>query len=165
MSTKPGELQTRYARWVGDGLIAVTGSDQSTWKDAQGKEQYRAQAFGVRLIDTRTWTVRTLAAEASSFQTGAGLVFAMGGSWDSSTRTREGVGIAAYDLGGRERYRLRTGENVWLNVAAMLGYIYLGDEGERVEIVDLATGAILGRLDRGARAEWPYLLAANGSPD
>ncbi|MBA2383134.1 MAG: hypothetical protein H0V68_00505 [Actinobacteria bacterium] len=154
---------TRYARWVSDDLIAVAGSDRSTWKDAQGKEQYRARAAGVRLIDTRTWTVRTLNADATSFQTGSGVVFAMGGSWDSSTQTRDGVGIAAYDLNGRERYRLHTGENVWLNVAASLGYIYLGGEGERVEIVDLATGAILRRLDRVSSEAWPDLLAASGS--
>jgi hypothetical protein len=154
---------TRYARWVSDGLIAVAGSDHSTWKDAQGKEQYRVRAAGVRLIDTHTWTMRTLEADGSYFQTGSDVIFAMGGSWDSSTETRDGVGIVAYDLAGRERYRLHTDENVWLNVAASLGYIYLGGEGERVEIVDLATGAILGRLDRGARDEWPYLLAASDS--
>lgn len=154
---------TRYARWLSDDLIAVAGSDQSTWKDAQGKEQYRARAAGVRLIDTRTWTIRTLKAEASSFQTGAGVILAMGGSWDSSTGTRDGVGIVAYDFDARERYRLHTGENVWLNAAGSLGYIYLGGEGERVEIVDLATGAILGRLDRGSGGAWPYFLAASGS--
>lgn len=152
----------RYARWVGDGLIAVTGSDNSAWRDAQGKEQYRARAAGLRLIDTSTWTVRTLNADTSSFQAGSGLIFAMGGSWDSSTDTREGVGIVAYDVGGRERYRLHSGEDAWLNVAGSLGYIY-GDESERVEIVDLAAGEVLARLDRGSREEWPYLLAANGS--
>jgi hypothetical protein len=154
---------TRYARWVSDDLIAVAGTDHSTWKDAQGKEQYRARAVGVRLIDTRSWTVQTLRADASYFETGSGVIFAMGGSWDSSTQTHDSVGIVAYDLGGHERYRLHTGENVWLNAAAPLGYIYLGDGGERVEIVDLATGTILGRVERGARDEWPYLLAASGS--
>lgn len=153
----------RYARWIADGRIAVTGSDNSISKDAQGREQYRARAAGVRLIDTRTWTVRTLNAEASSVDASSGLVFAMGGSWDSSNAARDGTGVVAYDLAGRERYRLHEGQDVWLHAAGSLGYIYLGGEGERLEIVDLATGAILSRLSRGPRAGWPQLLFANSS--
>jgi hypothetical protein len=148
----------RYARWLGDGLIAVAGSDYSSWKDAQGKEQFRDRAFGLRVIDTRAWTVRTLNADASRLETSSGLVFALGGSWDSSSTKRDAVGIVAYDAQARERYRLHPDENVWLNTHGPLGYIYLGDEGEHLEVVDLSTGAVLGRLNRGSRYAWPYLL-------
>ena len=50
----------RQALWLGDGLLALTGVDDQTSIDAKGNWHYRFDPAGLTLIDTRSWTARTI---------------------------------------------------------------------------------------------------------
>lgn len=156
------EGPVREARWLGGGTIAVSGSDYSIVRTRAGEERVVAAPAGLSLIDTRSWTSRVLDREASGFATASGLVITQGGRWDSGEERGLGPGLRAFDLDGRERWRLHPGEYRWLDPAGPVGYVWLG-EGS-AEVVDLATGAVLQRLERDEyRNPFPQLLAAQSS--
>lgn len=149
----------RTARWLGDGLIAVAGADYSVANDRDGTPRSVSRAAGLRLIDVRTGTVRTLAPGASRLALAGGLLFAEGGSYDA-TGWSDRIGLVAYDLAGRERYRLYAGEVAWLAAAGSFGYVW---RDRRVDVVDLAGGAVLRTLEPAQAERMPTLLAAQSS--
>lgn len=156
-TTKSTDGHERTAQYLGEGVLAVSGVDNRSSIDANGDLQWHARAAGLRLLDTRTWRSRLLNADASSFEAGAGLVFALGGSWDSETQTQESVGVVAYGRDGRERYRLYEGEPAWVRPAHSLGYAY-GRDPRRYSVVDLRSGKVVGRLTRPRGVPFPALL-------
>jgi hypothetical protein len=154
----------RNARWLGDGMIAVSGVDYSLAPNAGGEPQMVAAPAGVSLIDTRSWTSRMLDDEASGFAVGAGLVVAQGGRWDSGQERGYGPGLRAFGLDGRERWRLHPGEYRWLDPAGLLGYVQINESS--TEVVDLVSGSVLAtvRWDVGnPTIQQPQLLAAQVS--
>jgi len=160
------EGRVREARWLGDGLVAVSGVDYSIVGAASGEERVVAAPAGLSLIDTRSWSARVLDREASGFAVAPGLVVAQGGRWDSGQERRFGPGLRAFSVDGRERWRLHAGEYRSLEPAGPVGYVYLDEYpgGSRVEVVDLATGRVVGTIGRsGAIESWPQLLAAQSS--
>lgn len=156
------EGPVREARWLGSGTIAVSGVDYSLVRK-DGRELMVQAPAGLTLVDTRSWTARVLDREASGLVVASGLVIAQGGRWDSALDRGFGPGLRAFDLEGRERWRLHAGEYRWLDPAGPVGYVYL-DDGGRVEVVELATGRVIGTIRRaGARESLPQLLAAQSS--
>ena len=156
------EGPVREARWLGDGIIAVSGTDYSVASDARGGRLYVGTPVGLSLVDTGSWTSRELNRDASGFAVGEGLVIAQGGRWDSGAERGYGPGLQAFDLDGRERWKLHSGEYRWMDTAGPVGYAYVA-EG-RAEIVDLATGFVLGVIEGDdQRDPWPQLLAAQAS--
>ncbi len=140
---------TRQAIWLGNGLLAVTGTDSSLTTRADGAWSNAVTPAGLRIIDTRTWTYRTLDSQVSQVQLGAGLMLATGTSY-SSQRTSSGTyhsddtyaGVIAYTLAGNEQYRLFNGTEVD-DVAAIdgRGYAALGGaHGGRTTAFALTTG-------------------------
>jgi hypothetical protein len=55
---KVTEGPVREARWLGEGMIAVSGTDYSI-VTAGGEERVDATPSGLELIETRSWTSRT----------------------------------------------------------------------------------------------------------
>jgi hypothetical protein len=154
----------RNARWLGDGMIAVSGVDYSLAPNAGGEPQMVAAPAGVSLIDTRSWTSRMIDDEGSGFAVGAGLVVAQGGRWDSGEERGFGPGLRAFGLDGRERWRHRPGEYLWMDPAGPLGYIQISDLS--TEVVDLVSGSVRAtvRWDVGnPTIQQPQLLAAQVS--
>ena len=94
----------RRVVWLGNGRLAVTGVDYQASVDSHGREQETDTPAGLKLIDTRTWSVRTLDTTTSSITYAGGILFAFGTSWDSRTSTMTGSGLTAYDSGGQELY-------------------------------------------------------------
>ena len=156
------EGPTREARWLGSGLIAVTGSDYSLTKGPDGKERQIAKAVGLTLVDTSSWRSRVVDAEASGFSVVGDLVVAAGGTYDSAEPLagERGIGLVAYGLDGRERWRLHPGERRWLTTVGAIGYVYLDER--HVEVVDVTAGAVTRTLTRDGEP-WPVLLAAQAS--
>jgi len=136
----------RHAGWVGDGLVAVSGTDWST--TASG--EVAARGAGLRLIDTAAWTMRTLDTQASAFSVAPGVIVAFGGSWSPSSRTY--TGVRAYGLDGALRWSLYEGRDAYAPVQGSFVYVqrYMGaNRPEHMDVVDPATGTILGSR------EWP----------
>jgi len=156
------EGPVREARWLGNGTIAVSGVDYSAARTASGAESMSAAPAGLTLLDTRSWTRRTLDREASGLALGPGVVVAQGGRWETGRDRGFGPGLRAFDLEGRERWRLHPGEYLWMDPAGPLGYAFVGDGV--VEVVELGTGAVLRTLARALEHEaWPQLLAEQSS--
>jgi len=138
---KEGVGRTRYASWLGGGLVAVAGSDF---------DRTVTRAAGLSLVDTRSWKARTIDREADGYVVAPGLVLATGPT----------TGLTAYGLDGRRRFRLFGGQRASvLSVYAGRAYVdILRSVGrpEQVRIVDLSSGR-----DLGTRAEAvPTLLIA-----
>lgn len=142
----------REARWLGGGLLAVSGTDT---------EQGKMQPAGLLVADTHGWGVRMIERSALSFEVAGDALLAMGGSWDPSTERTTGIGLVAYGFEGGKRFQLFDGEQVWLALVYG-GRAYVGISGQGAEplgIVDLATGQVVGTR----QPSLPWLLLGPGS--
>jgi len=154
----------RDARWLGEGMLAVSGTDYAMQRDAQGNEIEVGAPAGVTLVDTRSWRATMLSAGSSGFAVAPGLVIAQGGRWDAGEQRMVGPGILAFGLDGRERWSLPQPAGGGLDPAGGLGlgYVWLGQG--RLQVVDLATGNALRTIMRNEQQNpWPRLLAAQSS--
>jgi hypothetical protein len=134
---------SRTARWLGSGLVAVTGADYATWKDSDSRFQTRSTPAGLMVVDTNSWRIRTIDRGASWVVNAGGVLLATGGRWDSSSQDPTFTGLAAYDADGSRRFRLFAGEDV-LVWRAFRGRAYVGKDKEPVRIVDIASGRVVG---------------------
>jgi hypothetical protein len=108
----------RAAQWLGDGLIAVSGSDAAI----AGFDQTDTPA-GLRILDTRTWTERLVEPEADTFTlVGGTLLTAHNG----------------YGIDGRRRFRLAMSN--WLVRQQRL---YVFAHGHHAQLRDPVSGALL----------------------
>jgi hypothetical protein len=142
----------REARWLGGGLLAISGTDT---------EQGEMQPAGLLVADTRGWSVRTIDRSAMSFEVAGDVLLAMGGSWDPSTERMTGFGLVTYGFDGGKRFQLFDGEQAWLALVYG-GRAYVGISGQGavpLRIVDLATGHVVGTR----QPSLPWLLLGPGS--
>jgi len=148
---------TRRARWLGDGLIAVTGDDQTAFVDGQGELHASGRPSGLEIVDVRSWTTRLLDRGADAAVEADGLLLAMGSSWsaDPAAQARSGMGLAAYGSDGAARFRLFGDSAAWVDFV-VAGRAYVGVADERpVRVVDLASGRQIGQ--RVDALPWPLL--------
>lgn len=157
VQAKAIEGPVREARWLGDGMLAVSGTDYSV-EARDGETRLVETPAGLSLIDTRSWTSRLLEPDASGFAVAPGLVIAQGGRWDTELERGFGPGLHAFGLDGHERWRLHAGEYRWMDIAASVGYVY--SDGGRADVVDLETGTVVARV---VRDPFPQLLAGQSS--
>jgi hypothetical protein len=138
----------RRASWLGNGRLVVTGADT---------EEGRYRPAGLLTVDTRSWNVRTLHRGGTSFRITGDVVLAWGGAWDAAAGRTIGIGLAAYDYEGRERFHLFDGQQVWVD-AVYAGRAYVGLSSEKeLRVVDLGTGTAV-----GVRRPLPWLLLGGG---
>lgn len=148
---KASEGPSRYARWLGEGLIALTGKDEYAYRDQAGGLQLREEPAGLKLVDTRDWTVRTLDEDADYVRVAGDLLLATRFSWDSAARTLNGMGLAGYTIDGEKRFHLFD-EKLLFDVVVYRtrAYVRLGEYNAFVvppkvyEVVDLSSGRVLG---------------------
>lgn len=138
---------TRTARWLGGGMIGISGSDA---RPAVGgkDEQIETTPFGLRVLDTRAWTSTLVDAASSSLLARGRTMLAYDGGW------------AAYDRAGGRLYGIELGRRDWLSLAGARAYVCNG--GAAVAVVALPTGA---RADLPAGRPCPTLLAGRASDD
>jgi hypothetical protein len=141
------------ARWLGNGLVAVAGSDENAVME-NGQLHLSAQPRGLRIVDTGGWSVRLLDPGADAFTVADGLLLATGSS-SSERQTQSGMGVAVYGSDRTRRFQLLPGRAAWI------GFVYRGrayvsvHSESALRIVDLASGRIVGT--RSAGAPWPLL--------
>ena len=102
---KAQEGPNRQALWLGRGLLAVTGWDSHASVDNRGQAQWETPA-GLKLIDTRRWSVRTLDRGTSRITIAAGTLLGYGVLFDSRTQKLYGNGLTGYALDGGRRFHL-----------------------------------------------------------
>ena len=134
----------RQATWLGNGMLAVAGTDSSVRSDSQGNVQQTVTPSGLVLIDTRTWTSRMLQPDADTTITAGGSLLAYDSSYISATNTRTGSGLTVYSLDGTPRRHL-LGRTPISGVQAQggLAYVWLPGQDGRVDVVDPASGRVL----------------------
>ena len=149
------------AQWLGEGVISVTGTNQSAIRQKDGSVVFSSTPAGLRVIDTNDWTERTLDAGADSAVVADSLLLASGGSWrsDGSTTTSSGEGLAAYAADGSLRWRLEAGSNLSL-IAAHGSRALIQTTGQTAQqpfqLVNLGTGQVVRTLP-GSTYPWPLL--------
>jgi hypothetical protein len=142
------------ARWLGDGFVAVAGSAESAVHE-NGGLHVSARPLGLRILDTRDWSVAPLDGGADSFTAGDGFLLATGSSWSSDSQNQTGMGLAIYGADRTRRFQLLAGRAAWV------GFVYRGRayvsvyDQSALTIIDLASGRIVGA--RRAAAPWPLL--------
>jgi hypothetical protein len=142
------------ARWVGDGLIGVAGSHETTVHEGE-RLRITSHPLGLRIVDTRDWSMQMLDAGADAFTVSDGLLLATGASWSSEPRSESGMGVAVYDQDRTRRFQLLAGRQAWIGFVYR-GRAYVSVSGQSaLQVVDLASGRIVGT--RRADAPWPLL--------
>jgi hypothetical protein len=131
--------EMRRTLWVGDGLIASFGSDVTT----DGR-RFTSVPVGLRLIDTRTWTVR-MVDEQVGFALLAGDVLLAAGAKE--------IGLVAYELNGTKRYQLFRGRSL-APVESYQGKAWIEVGRPAPQVLDVRTGRVIGPR----RAPLPTLL-------
>lgn len=158
----------RQAQWLGNGLLAVGGSDWEARARTRGNvvsETLTDRPAGLAILNTRTWHVHVLDRNADSFTVANGLLLATGTRWDvtSKENVTSGEGLRVYDSRGRLRFRDFTGRSVYVNdVSAGRAYVTVAAPAgyQHQHVVDLRTGRVL----QAAGFDWPWLLRGDGDP-
>jgi hypothetical protein len=125
---------TRSAHWLGGGLLAVSGAEEEA---PHGDRGPRIRPAGLSLVDTRSWTVRTIDPGATDVRVAGDLLLATGSTAETS------IGLTVYGLDGRRRFQRFDNRVAWINeVYGRRAYVGLAARsgGELRRVVDLATG-------------------------
>jgi len=136
---KVTEGPDRYARWLGDHYVAVTGMDNHGLSEGE----LDASPAGLRLIDTRDWSVRTLSDEATGIIVVRDLLLGFGGPY-AADAGGEGIGLRAFGVDGEERFHVLGSVLVgWVDTAWPYGYVPHANDETKVDVVDLRTGRLV----------------------
>lgn len=148
----------RSACWLGDGTLAVWGTDSSITGDTPATQRWHEHRSGIRLIDSRAWTIRPLDATPSMVSWRAGRLLAYGSTWDEQAQRERGAGLTLYGPGERPRHLLGTRmvDDVYLN--GELVYASLGDGGELPHQGHAVVSLHSGRVVASSGEYLPYLL-------
>jgi hypothetical protein len=151
----------RTAVWLGDGMLAVTGSDSSALRRKDGTMVISGRPAGLSVIDTRDWTARTIDAGADAATVADGVLLTTGGTFrvEGSTNTTTGEGIVARGPNGSVRWRLFPGTAAWVVGAHGDRAVVQQNGGQTFDLVDLETGKVL----RSLGSTYPWLLLGSGS--
>jgi hypothetical protein len=136
--------------WLGDGYVAVTGTEESVSTDSNNQFVASGAPAGLAIVDTRDWTIRMLDRGADTVTPVEGLLLATGRRWNSNERQATGMGLAAYGTDRSLRFKLFPGTSSWV-AAVSMGRAYVTGAGaeRKAVIVDLASGKVVGtRPDR-----------------
>jgi hypothetical protein len=153
---------TRTARWIGDGLVAVTGQDEQVGVASDGQRVLSSAPAGLAVLDTHDWTMSTLDSGANAVNVAHGMLLATGSTWSSTGDQLSAIGLVAYGDDRSRRFQLFPGRHAWVDFAVG-GRAYV-DEGvpntTRIAIVDLGSGEVVAERS----GQLPFPLLADG-PD
>ena len=145
----------REATWVGGGRIAVTGDH---WPPVGRRRPPRPPVpFGIRIVDTRSWSITTLDPRPDSMHVASGTVLAAGTQWFYGARRPKSTGLLAFDQSGRRAFtRFRGRQVALLGSRGDVGYAWVR-RTHSAHVLDLDSGRTLHTIRTGRRA--PSLLS------
>jgi hypothetical protein len=148
----PREGSTRIARWLGGGMIAVSGGGYAVVGTGD-RALSRFTPAGLRLIDTRRWAVRTLGEGTDTFWHAGDQLLAAATTWGGyELEVPRPPGLLVYGADGRERFRLYAGKHVGV-VYTNARRAFVSAEG-RIDVVDLPSGRV---VERRASVAYPLV--------
>jgi hypothetical protein len=146
----------RHASWLGDGRIAVTGHYEPPFRP--GRRPQPPRPFGVRLIDTRDWTIRTLHPDAILIHRAGQRLLANGTVWHPGGKPKASTGLLAFDLQGQRAFtRFRGADVTVLGSHGRLAYVWVRPT-RMLHVLDLRSGESL-RSRRVGPARLPFLFS------
>jgi hypothetical protein len=134
----PLESSVRTAQTLPGGAVAVTGEDMEA--TGNGHEP-RTTAYGVRLIDPVSWTVRTVDHDAQDVLVAGGFLLAR--RWACRCiNALPSIGLRGYDTAGQRRFtRFEDSGVTVLGAAGDHAYVAVKRNGtHRIHVVKLETG-------------------------
>jgi|SRR5919204_3456002 hypothetical protein len=148
----------RSARWLGAGVIAVSGGDEAVSVDSSNQMHVSWKPAGLTLIDTNTWGARLIDRGADSVTVDGDTLLATGSTWTTEGND-DAMGLAAYGFDGSRRFAVLHGRSaVVALVFRRRAYVGVGDR-YRTKVVDLTNGAML----KDRHAPLAQLLIGDGS--
>jgi hypothetical protein len=141
----PSSGPIRHARWLGNGVLAVWGSDIHVTGSGRSIETFETAA-GVKLIDTRDWNVHTLDGNASSLAVADGTFLISASLWSSVEGRSAGIGLTGYGPDGSARFHLFGSRPLWVQVLGSRAFVPRGGRRPAYDIVDVRTGRIMRRM-------------------
>ncbi len=146
---KAQEGPNRQALWLGRGLLAVTGTDTHASLGSGREAQWETPA-GLRVIDTRRWSVRTLDPRATRAAFVSGTLLSFGFLWDSRKQGISGSGLSGYARDGSRRFHLY-GDDPISDVQPLGSRILVGGAAasrifRRGALLEASSGRELGRV-------------------
>lgn len=129
---------------LADGFLAVAGENGSG-------------PAGLRVIDTTTWTTRTIEPRATGFVfAGASLVTFQGALYDPAD-PKGGIGLRGYGIDGRPLFHL-FGDRPIFSVPSVGGRVWVHTGDGSFKAVDPATGAIVAEFRARTPEFFPQLF-------
>jgi hypothetical protein len=150
----------RSACWLGGGTLAVWGTDARVAGDTPAELRSDTRSSGIKLVDTRTWTVRALDPEATAVRWRAGRLLAFGSVWDGRAQRERGNGLTVHGPGSRPpRHLLGDLAVLDAHLHGDLVYASVDNGGEQPGylVVSLREGRVL----RASKDWLPSLLLAD----
>jgi hypothetical protein len=141
---------SRSARWLGHGLIAVSGADMTP---NGGAADDLIVPAGLKLIDTRAWTIRTFDPATMYFSYADGLLL----TGNYSPANDGPTGLSAYGLDGSRRFHL-LGSDPFYQFESHGSFAYAETAG-RTYVIDLSRGQVL----RTIRGPLPTLVISDSA--
>jgi hypothetical protein len=135
-------LSHREALWLGHGLVAVFGDDQVRGPGGR-LHGTRTFAAGVHVIDTRSWTARTVAQGGAGARVAAGRLLV----YTSYVSAAPGVGLRVYTRDGSQLVSHLLGNQVLdVEVAGARAYAYRRSGRSRaLHVVHARSGKLIRR--------------------
>jgi hypothetical protein len=133
------DMSLRYAEWLGDGRIAVTGENR---RPARGRRPSPPPpvSFGARVIDTENWSIETLDRRPFEVHAAGDRLLAHGTRWFRGGKPPRHTGLLAFDSAGRRAFtRFHGREIALLGSRGDVAYVWVR-RARRVHVVDLEDG-------------------------
>jgi hypothetical protein len=135
------EGSTRTLRWVQPGVLALSGRDDHSTVDADGRIRTEPRPVGVELVSTREWTARMVDGAGADVSVGADGMLVTPWTWDSTRQRYLGNGATIYGLDGAKRAHVLGKRPVYGMAIGLRAFLYW--EGSSYSIVSMKTGKVL----------------------
>jgi hypothetical protein len=143
----------RSACWLGGWTLAVWGGDSSVTGDTPETQRMDQKPSGLKLVDTRAWTVRPLDPAAPDASWQAGRLLAYGRTWDDEAGHERGTGVTVHGPGWWARHLLGTRAVDDAHLNGDLVYASVDNGGDQP-----------GRVVASSDEPLPYLLPGDPGP-
>lgn len=134
----------RTVRWVQPGVLAVSGRDDHSTVDAEGRVQMEMRPLGVELVSTKDWTAKMVDAAGEGVSIGADALLITPWSWDSKRQQYLGNGATIYSLDGAKRAHVLGKRQVYGIIVGRRAFV--SADGQSYSIVSTKTGKILRKV-------------------
>jgi hypothetical protein len=150
------EGSMRTVRWVQDGILVLSGRDDHSSLDAEGRVRYEPRPAGVELVDMRSWSAKMVDPLGEGVSIGADALLVTPWTWDAKRQRYLGNGATIYGLDGAKRAHVLGKRQLYGLVVGRRAFL-VGNTAS-YSIVSTKTGKIL-RTVRHTMAE-PLVGAA-----